>query len=379
LTELVEEFLQRNPSEMSFEVENTAIAMAARYGNTDVLEVFLRKFTSIGSQVCFLPFKSMGDLLCRYAYTWETDWVYRIQTSTALDCSPLASAVVEGSEEVVGRLLDHGFCPDVASVLLAILSDRRELLIRLLDKGANPNRRYVKFDTPLQMAVRLNRTDIIRDFLKLNVNINSDPPPATWGHSFEPRTALQLAVESGNVDLVHRLIDAGADVNGPAARHSGATALQLAAAKGYFGLAKLLIEHGADINADGARESGRTALEIAAEHGRIDMVQFFLNHVPGALTNGDHTHQYIRAVRFAERNGHMAAAMVLRNCRDWSPQDFELYEEYEELSVQEEELSDQEEELSNQEEELSDQEEELSDQEDEPGKGLDEINEWEAY
>jgi hypothetical protein len=109
------------------------------------------------------------------------------------------------------------------------------------------------------------------------------------------------------------------------------------------------------------------------------MVQFFLNHVPGALTNGDHTHQYIRAVRFAERNGHMAAAMVLRNCRDWSPQDFELYEEYEELSDQEEELSDQEEELSNQEEELSDQEEELSDQEDEPGKGLDEINEWEAY
>ncbi|KAH6718728.1 ankyrin repeat-containing domain protein [Leptodontidium sp. MPI-SDFR-AT-0119] len=350
LTELVEEFLQRNPSEMSFEAENTAIAMAARYGNTDVLEIFLRKFSSIGSQVCFLPFKSMGDLLCSFAYNWGMDWVYHIQTSTALDCSPLASAVVEGSEEVVGRLLDHGFCPDVASVLLAILSDRRELLIRLLDKGANPNRRYAKFDTPLQMAVRLNRTEIIRDFLELEVNINSDPPPAPWGHSFEPRTALQLAIESGNVDLVHRLIDAGADVNGPAARHSGATALQLAAAKGYFGLAKLLIEHGADINADGARKSGRTALEIAAEHGRIDIVQFFLNHVPGALTNGDHTHKYIRAVRFAERNGHMAAAMVLRNCRDWSPQDFELYEEYEELS----------------------------DQEDEPGEGLDEIDEWEA-
>jgi ankyrin repeat protein len=199
------------------------------------------------------------------------------------------------------------------------------------------------------MAVRLSRTEVIRDFLELEVNVNSDPPPAPWGNSCEPRTALQLAVESGNVDLVHRFLDAGADVNGPAARHSGATALQLAAAKGYLGLAKLLIEHGADINAAGARILGRTALEIAAEHGRIDIVQFFLNHVPGALTNGDHTHQYIRAVRFAERNGHMAVAMVLRNCRDWTPQDFELYEEYEDFS----------------------------DQENEPEEGLDDRDEWE--
>jgi ankyrin repeat protein len=350
LIQLIEEYLKRNSCAISSKYENTAISMAVRCGHTEILDIFLRAFPVIQSQVCFLPFDSMEDLLRGGNYwSWGRGWVYGIRTSTALECSPLTAAVANGSEEILGRLLHHGFCPDIASILLAVRYDRRELLTRLLDKGGNPSQRYPKFDSPLQMAVRLSRTEVIRDFLELEVNVNSDPPPAPWGNSCEPRTALQLAVESGNVDLVHRFLDAGADVNGPAARHSGATALQLAAARGYLGLAKLLIEHGADISAAGARELGRTALEIAAEHGRIDIVQFFLNHVPGALTNGDHTHQYIRAVRFAERNGHMAVAMVLRNCRDWTPQDFELYEEYEDFS----------------------------DQEDEPEERLDDRDEWE--
>ena len=54
-------------------------------------------------------------------------------------------------------------------------------------------------------------------------------------------------------------------------------------------------------------------------------------------------------MRFAERNGYIAVAMVLRNCRDWTPQDFELYEEYEDFS----------------------------DQEKEPEEGLDDRDEWE--
>ncbi len=106
-------------------------------------------------------------------------------------------------------------------------------------------------------------------------------------------------------------MEAGADVNAPAADEYGLTALQGAAIRGYIGIALILLEAGADVNAPGASHEGRTALEGAAEHGRLDMVQLLLN--AGAGTSASGNSRYGRAIELAEGNGHHAIAGLLKN------------------------------------------------------------------
>ena len=53
----------------------------------------------------------------------------------------------------------------------------------------------------------------------------------------------------GSIDIVHLLLEHGADVNAPPHYRYGATALQFAAIGGYTGIALLLLEKGADVNA----------------------------------------------------------------------------------------------------------------------------------
>ena len=111
------------------------------------------------------------------------------------------------------------------------------------------------------------------------------------------RTALQMAVESGNLEIIEILLKSGANVNAKPGRYGGATALQLAAIKGFIGITRMLLHRGADVNARRCESCGRTALEGASESGRLDIVQLLLNH--GVRTEGKGRRQYIRAVRYA--------------------------------------------------------------------------------
>ncbi|CAK39685.1 ankyrin [Aspergillus niger ATCC 13496] len=97
------------------------------------------------------------------------------------------------------------------------------------------------------------------------------------GNGAGRRTALQHAVNNGNMDLINFLLDHGADVNSASSEDGGATALQIAAIQGYLGIARKLLDLDADVNAAPARRNGRTALEGAAEHGRIDMLRLFFD------------------------------------------------------------------------------------------------------
>ncbi|KAL2785418.1 ankyrin repeat-containing domain protein [Aspergillus keveii] len=130
------------------------------------------------------------------------------------------------------------------------------------------------------------------------------------GAGVRRRTALQHAVENGNMDLINLVISHGANINAPPATDGGVTALQIAAIRGYLGIARRLINLHADVNAPGAETDSGTALEGAAEHGRIDMLQMLLDE--GASVTGEFgEEQYRRAIEFAEKNGHYAAARLV--------------------------------------------------------------------
>jgi ankyrin repeat protein len=165
--------------------------------------------------------------------------------------------------------------------------------------------------TALLYAIELaNGVQLVEKLVRAGASVNY---PAK---SRVLRTPLQYAAELGKEDIVLFLLHEGADPNGAPASHAGATALQLAAIKGHLRIANILIQHNADVNAPPALLDGRTTFEGAAEHGRIEMILFLVQHGLNLLNET----QYTRAVRFAERNGQLAAKELAKQLYDAATQ-----------------------------------------------------------
>jgi ankyrin repeat protein len=225
---------------------------------------------------------------------------------------PLEHACVSGDEQIVSLLLSSGVdvhvgCPlvyafDFHSLLLSNYDEpKRESLSKqmvnimelLLAHGAKVNQRFVRLLTPLQAVICRARhaasplrieedLHCARRLIELGAEINAPPPSAPFG-----RTALQAAVEVGDVEFVQFLLKEGAEVNAPAAPRSGVTALQAAAMMGYLRIAPILLEHGADIDADPGPEDGLRAIDGAAGSGGIDMVKLLLDNYNGPRSISD--------------------------------------------------------------------------------------------
>lgn len=91
--------------------------------------------------------------------------------------------------------------------------------------------------TPLHLAVRHNREEVVRALLAAGAEVNATD---RWG-----ATPLHEAAEQGRLALARRLLVAGADATlglseGVGAYEQGATADQVAATRGFAGLAGLL-------------------------------------------------------------------------------------------------------------------------------------------
>ena len=102
--------------------------------------------------------------------------------------------------------------------------------------------------------------------LKAKVDINAPPSP------IEGRTALQAAIETGNISLVRFLIKAGADIHADAASDGGSTCLQAAAEAGSLELVDLL-RSGANVKAGSSRYGDKaSALQAAIQNGKHTVV-----------------------------------------------------------------------------------------------------------
>ncbi|CAI7566054.1 unnamed protein product [Penicillium glandicola] len=254
----------------------------------------------------------------------DDDWNY---WGRPLPESVLELAAAMGTREVLQFLLQWmPWSPRLTgrALTFAILSDRNEHAGDILPFDPDPTQDitmhfingYEKFRTdewkretynPLEAAVDRQMVPIAHALMK-KADVNY------LGCGARRRTALQLAVEKGNMELVNLLLEHNARIDSPPATDGGATALQIACLKGYIGIARRLIDLGADVNEPPAKYNGRTALQGAAEYGRIDMLQIVLNE--GALIVGEGEPQYLKAVALAESNGHYAAARMLRSWRD---------------------------------------------------------------
>ena len=118
--------------------------------------------------------------------------------------------------------------------------------------------------TPLHQAILRNRNEIA--VLLLDAGASVDAPDRS------ARTPLHLAVERGNVALAQTLLARKAKPN--ERDRTGWTPLHHAAAKDKVAIARALLDGGA--NAMTLSERGGTALHEAAASGSAEMVQLFL-------------------------------------------------------------------------------------------------------
>ncbi|KAI0174142.1 hypothetical protein BJ166DRAFT_138281 [Pestalotiopsis sp. NC0098] len=242
------------------------------------------------------------------------------------------------------RWFNYGLKTSSYLGLLVADSGEVEKMSALLHQGFQPNRRICWSLTALQFAVMRGDRPMIIRLIEAGGDVNARPPwkdlPWKIHHSIPAeirdtitshpgqthrRTALQLAVEKGDISITKLLLDHGADVNGPAARVRGATALQLACIKGNIDIVRLLISEGADVNAPGAEYFGRTALEGAAEHGRLDTACFLLAR--DCEVAGVFRRQYIRAVGFSRAQGHHVLSKLLQKHGTWTEEDEHLLQQ----------------------------------------------------
>lgn len=177
---------------------------------------------------------------------------------------------------------------------------------------------------PIFMATNCDKPDLVKILIQEHAKVNDEHVGEYQGYY---RTSLQLASGNGNLNIINQLMEAGADINAPPFYNSGLTCLQTAVARGYIGIVRVLLHRGAKVNASRARIRGRTAIEAAAENGRLDIMKLLLLHLRDIDESKHHRTQYVRAVRFATHEGHLAIAKMLKGHIQWNDEDQDLYDQ----------------------------------------------------
>jgi ankyrin repeat protein len=186
-------------------------------------------------------------------------------------------ALAKGHLNIARFLLDHGAVGDTMGfrkqTALYIASSRghADVVRSLIDRRADLNatswdRKGFRGEVgwaPLHAAVDKNRRDIVL----LLLEHGADPEIRSSGDE----TALYVASSGGCVDVVRQLVSHGADPNAECeSLHAHGTPLHAASYHGRPEIARVLLEHGANPNAPDL--SGGTALHLASEIPAIDLL-----------------------------------------------------------------------------------------------------------
>ncbi|MGB6449563.1 MAG: ankyrin repeat domain-containing protein [Steroidobacteraceae bacterium] len=153
------------------------------------------------------------------------------------------------------------------TLIEAVRADDASAASALLEHHADVNARMPDGTTALHWAAHDGDLNLVRRLIAAGakVRVVND-----YGS-----TPMAEAAQYGDVRIIRALLDAGADVESPNAE--GQTALMTVARSNHVDVAQLLIARGANVN---ARESwrGQTALMWAAAMSEPEMVRLLLHH-----------------------------------------------------------------------------------------------------
>jgi ankyrin repeat protein len=163
--------------------------------------------------------------------------------------------------EVLNAVDDQGF----TSLTWAVLLAKEELIVLLLEHGADPNVADLRGHTPLLWAVDKQDINSLRVLLKYkrasNINLNHQ--------DLRGMTALHRAAAYGNLRFMQMLREAGARLSVRDSR--GWSALHMAAYYNRPEVIEFIVHQGFSI--DEPNKDGWTALHLSALMGHQDLVK----------------------------------------------------------------------------------------------------------
>ena len=220
--------------------------------------------------------------------------------------TPLHAAVINDHVKLTKLFLEHGAGPNArdqegsSPMCLAASNGSLQMMSLLLQNGATAHKIGKRGASPLEAACRGGHTTAVQWLLVNRVDVNSvNTCPLTEAvHGKHPHivrilldagadinkanrlghTALDEAVEQGNLSLYQRLVATGSKDTTTGKSPANESLLQMAASGGNEALVTILVNHGADVRGPGG-DLG-TVLQIAIHSRNLETVKMVLNASP---------------------------------------------------------------------------------------------------
>ena len=296
---------------------NTAFMLAAVYGHDHVVRTFLEspKMKPQGKQRRSGEQQQMGGV------------------------APVAH---QGSRDPLNARNNTG----LSALMLAAINDHTDVVKQLLEsKYINVHERDTRGNTALMLAAARGFDDVVADLLKsekcdaIVISTKNDTEDtaltlavkAGFGHVVnalldsskfndfqinrpngkdEYKTALMLAVDANNINIVQKLL-ASPYTDATLYNANGDTALMLAAEKGYDDIVNALLESDKEVDINHRNVQSKTALMLAAEKGYVNIVQKLLQS-PGINVGMTDLHGNT-ALMLAAKNGRTEVVQAFLN------------------------------------------------------------------
>lgn len=245
----------------------TVLPLAAKFGHTDMVELFLERRFNISAGL-------QGWTALTIAVRTNNLELVRILLDAGAEICDghLRTAAVNGFATLMSILLERG--ADVHTkknydgetlLHLAASNDNRDVIEVLLMFGADIEAPTRYGHTPLDNAIQKGHEQCV----KLLLDRGATTKHKTYELGTAPTSgALVCAIETGHSSLIPLIIQYGADVN--ERQGWGGTPLHRAAAHGSIMAIDTLIEAGARRNVRDSRK--RTVLHYAAVEGRSEVI-----------------------------------------------------------------------------------------------------------
>jgi ankyrin repeat protein len=195
--------------------------------------------------------------------------------------SAMHLAVIHGQEEITRWLIDNGVCVNTANnkgitpLVYATWYGYTKLVQTLVEKGANVNCQTSCLNnaTPLHLAVRREKQDVVRTLLKFGAD-----PKLFCSYN---QTPVHWAAAYGNLQSLKIMEICGADLSIRMNDKCGYQPIHLAAGSGHVALVEWFLDNG--IAVESPNKFGFTPLHVAAVNGQTETANFLLKR--GAQVN----------------------------------------------------------------------------------------------
>lgn len=185
--------------------------------------------------------------------------------------------VLTNFEYWVNQKPDPIFAQIVQAVLFNKTKTVRKLVLRYLGVRSDLNRTDVYGNTLLHLAINNGQLDLVERLIKAGARV--DRPDGSG------RNPVHLAANKKQIDFLKLLIEAGADASALTGRLAQ-SALHLSAINGYRGVSKFLM----DISPESislSDRNGLTPLHLAASYGHEGLIEDFLSRKEVPLQSAD--------------------------------------------------------------------------------------------